>query len=354
VTIDGDPGGYAGAKPEDFLKVFISDRAALDAHGTDPRQQMVVPWIWAGWGARPPWQDAPQPFSKAAMTLLQQRLPEPWQMVLGRSHRDGWANGRVNIAAGEELELIDRSMLFCYEAIEFEPTVPAATLQFDLIRRNLKEELLYAPKAAGVMGNAQQPIMVLPNIYFFARGSWDPKYLDASDEQVLRDFADFLGGPADLLLPAWQSLAMPLDRLPKDLPERLRAAELKSDAARCLPGGPKRYLEILAAHAAGCIGVFEATNGPAKDDADCARRLANGTTALNDWWKTHHYVFDGEASEGFQWRFVNQSHVAKLKEWANANARDKKVVEESAARQLVEKKALAEKEAAAVVKSLLN
>ena len=80
-------------------------------------------------------------------------LPEPWQLLLGRSHREGAANGRVNIAVADGLDLIDRSMLLCYEAIEFEPTVPAAVLQFDIIRRNLKDELRYAPQCAGVMGS---------------------------------------------------------------------------------------------------------------------------------------------------------------------------------------------------------
>ena len=62
VIIDGDPGGYASAKPEDWLRVFLSDRAVIDAHGTDPRRQMVIPWVWAGWGARVPvWQDDPTP-----------------------------------------------------------------------------------------------------------------------------------------------------------------------------------------------------------------------------------------------------------------------------------------------------
>jgi hypothetical protein len=32
VTIDGDPGGYPGARPEEWLSVFLADRAAIDAH----------------------------------------------------------------------------------------------------------------------------------------------------------------------------------------------------------------------------------------------------------------------------------------------------------------------------------
>ena len=223
VTIDGDPGGYPGAKPEDWLPVFLSDRAALDANGTNPRRQLLIPWIWAGWGTRvPPWQDDPTPFSRAEMTLLKDRLPEPWLMIPGRSHKDGWANGRINVALAEELGLVERSMILCYEAVEFEPTPPASFLQFDDIRRILKEESRLASRAYGVMANAQQPIMTLPNMYLFARGSWDLAYLDRSDEQILRDLATFLGGPADVLVPAWQCLALPLDRLPEDLPARIR------------------------------------------------------------------------------------------------------------------------------------
>ncbi len=50
VTIDGDPGSYPGAKPEDFLKVFLADRRTLDRVGTHPQKQKLIPWIWCGWG----------------------------------------------------------------------------------------------------------------------------------------------------------------------------------------------------------------------------------------------------------------------------------------------------------------
>jgi len=92
---------------------------------------------------------------------------------------------------------------------------PGRTLQFDAIRRILKQESRLAVKAAGAMGNAQQPIMVLPNIYFFARAP-GPAYLDRSDEDVLRDFAEFLGGPADLSSrrgSAWPCLSIDCPRI---------------------------------------------------------------------------------------------------------------------------------------------
>ena len=125
--------------------------------------------------------------------------------------------GRINVALAEELGLVDRSMILCYEAIEFEPTPPArfcSSTPSAAISRTTPP----APRAYGVMGNAQQPIMALPDIYLFARGSWDPKYLDRSDEEVLRDLAGFLGGHADLLVPAWQCLVLPLDACRKTFP----------------------------------------------------------------------------------------------------------------------------------------
>jgi hypothetical protein len=355
VTIDGDPGGYPGAKPEDFLRVFTSDRETLDKHGVDPARQMVIPWIWAGWGRTEPlWKGDLTPFSRAAMTLLEERLPEPWLMLPGRSHDHGFGNGRTNIALTEELGLIERSMILCYEAVEFEPSPPGAALQFNAIRRILKEELHLAPRAAGVMANAQQPIMVLPNIYLFARGSWDPAYLDRSDEHVLRDLAEFLGGPADLLLPAWQCLILELDRLPRDLPERLRGARLTSEAAGCIPGGSQRYLEILAAQVASRIGLLAAIHAPAAGDDDCARRVADGTAALVNWWKMHHYVMDGDKTLSFEWRFVRGDQVALLETWAKRNARSQPAVANAAAGVLAERGVLSAREASVVVQSLLD
>ena len=78
--------------------------------------------------------------------------------------------------------------------------------------------------------------MVLPNLYFFARGAADLSYLDTPDEQVLGDLADLLGGPQDLLVPAWRCMTLPLEGLPADLAVRLRKAVLSGEAARFIPG----------------------------------------------------------------------------------------------------------------------
>ncbi|MEI6390417.1 MAG: ATP-binding protein [Verrucomicrobiota bacterium] len=334
VTIDGDPGGYAGAKPDDWLKVFLSDRAALDRYGIDPKRQRLIPWIWCGWGTDGVWVEPIEPFSRAAMELFKSRMPEPWALLPGRSHRDGWANGRINISLADELGLMSRSTIFCYEAIEFEPAPPAAVLQFDLIRRVLKQESKYAKSAAGVFGNAQQPIMVLPNLYFFARGSSDLAYLDTPDDQILRDFAAFLGGPPELLVPAWSCLQRTLDTLPTDLPQRLRSARLLGAPANFIPGGSQRYLDILARQAESRIALLQATARPAASDEQAAERLADGIAALVKWWKTHRYVLSGSGEEAFSWSFVETNQVSLLRNWCSKNVKDFAVVSALAAKRL--------------------
>lgn len=360
VTIDGDPGGYPGARPEDWLKVFLSDRAALDRYGTHPSTQKVIPWVWCGWGMKRVWSGNPDnppewviPYTKASMEVLKTGMPEPWQMLPGRSHRVDWANGRVNILLADSLGLMTRSTILCYEAIEFEPTPPAAVLQFDHIRRILKEESVYAGSAAGVFGNAQQPVMVLPNIYFFSRGSADFSYLDKTDEEVLNDFAEFLGGPGELLVPAWDCLRCDLDDLPANLPERLRKAELKGEPAKFIPGGPGLYLQILADQVESRIELLNAITMVAKSDRQAARCLANGTAALVNWWKVHRYVISGNGDEPFSWSYVHNSQVAQLRRWCSVNVRNPGEVLKIATAILSSKGILTDAEAAQRIKELL-
>ena len=95
-------------------------------------------------------------------------MPDPWELLPGRS-AEGHANNRINIALAAENGLLERSTLLTYEAIEFEPSLPASVLQFELIRDVLRKELAHAAAARGCFGNAQQPVMVIPNLYLYAR-----------------------------------------------------------------------------------------------------------------------------------------------------------------------------------------
>jgi hypothetical protein len=266
--------------------VRLDDPAAAAAS-----KQPLIPWVWCGWGTEKVWGGNPNtppeqiaPFVRASLETLAAGMPEPWQMLPERSNRENWANGRVNVALAEETGLMPRSTLFLYEAIEYEPSIPGSNLQFADIRRMLRDEAKYAATADGVFGNAQQPVMVLPNLYFFARAAADLAYLDTPDEEVLGDLADLLGGPRDLLVPAWRCLQLPLDRLPADLPDRLRKATLTGEAGRFIPGGERQYLDILAAEVESRRGFLEAIATPAgsNDEAAAKSLAASGTLGAEE------------------------------------------------------------------------
>lgn len=309
VSIDGDPGGYPGAKPEEFIEVFRRDRAVLNSLGRADAK--VIPWLWAGWGSdwekHGAWNEPLEPLTEPVLDALQEAWPElaPCELLPGRSLPNDCANGRKNFELTDRVGMIEESTLLTYEIIEYEPTPPAVVIQFDDIRRVLKEEAPLIEKARGLMGNAQQPIMALPNLFFFARGARDANYLDRSDAAVLGDLAEFLGGDADLLIPAWDCLR--LAEIPADLPEKLRASELASDGAQLLPGGAARYLEILAAFVEARLGVLRACQ--LSDDA--AAREA-GLAALKQWWQVHRYIFSGEGEHGFSPAFTHPKLLAPL------------------------------------------
>jgi hypothetical protein len=360
VTIDGDPGGYAGAKPEDWLKVFLSDRAAIDMHGINPTKQLLIPWIWSGWGAGVVWggnaSNSPlliKPFTSASLQLFKKEMPHPWQILAGRSHREDWANGRVNVLLADSLGMMDRTTILCYEAIEFEPTPPASILQFDLIRKIITQEAQYAATAAGIFGNAQQPVMVLPNIYFFARGTYDIAYLNKTDEAVLKDFADFLGGSSDILIPAWSCLQRRLDELPKNLPDKLRTIQLKGEAAAYIPGGSVLYLEILAKEVECRIHLLEATVAPATTYKQAAKNIAKAVTAMVSWWNMHGYVISGNPGQPFSLDYVHSSQVAVLKDWCSKNVKNNAKVYTEAEKLLCKNKVLEKSQTVKVLNYLL-
>ncbi len=330
VTIDGDPGGYPGAAPADFLKIFLRDRRTIDRVGTHPRAQRLIPWIWCGWGTKGVWVEPIAPFVAASLDTLKKGMPEPWELLPGRC-REGHGCSRVNLELARKDGLLPRSTLFLYEAIEYEPSAPAAVLQFDEIRAAMKKELKLSAGARGWFGNVQTPVMVLPNVYFFARAARDPSYLDQPDEKVLADFAAFLGGPPELLIPAWSCLRLGLDKLPEDLPDRLRQIDLTSRAASFLPGGPSRYLDLLARQTSCRIRLLSACRSAPKNEREAVAAVVEGTAALVDWWKVHRYVKEAGGDGQFQWRFVQRRQYKLLREWCAQNVSDPRRTAMSAA-----------------------
>jgi hypothetical protein len=313
VVIDGDPGGYPGAPVEEYLRILKADRATLP-------HKLVIPWLWSGWGRDHTkggfWTQPVDPHVAATLQALKSQPGKPWEIMPGRSHRDGWANGRKNIELTEKAGMIAQSTIMCYEAIEFEPTPPAAVLQFDLIRANLTQEGRFAGTARGVFGNAQQPVMVLPNLYYFARGSADLGYLNKPEPEVLADLARELGGDPQVLVPAWPCLKRSLEELPSDLARKVRSLKLTGQFAANIPGGPARYVEILAAQVESRRELLEAAAVKPTNAREAADTLAKGAAALLKWWHVHRYVGPGRRSDPFQWRFIHGSQTGLLKRHA--------------------------------------
>jgi len=312
VTIDGDPGSYPNAQPRDFVEVFKRDKKTLDSLGRADAQ--LVPWIWAGWGhdweKNGVWNEPLEPLTAPVLDALKSELPQPWTLLPGRSIRDDWANGRSNFTLAENAGLIENSVLLLYEIIEYEPTPPAVCLQFNDIRRVFQQEAPLLQKARGIMGNAQQPIMALPNFYFFARAAQNAEYLNKGDEEILTDLADFLGGDAKVLIPAWRCGVLPLGEIPADLPQQLRALNLGSPSAQNLPGGAQKYAAILADWVEARLEVLRACEMPHDSTA-----LIRGLRALANWWKVHRYVFSGEQGTDFRLDYTHWILLSPLQNW---------------------------------------
>jgi hypothetical protein len=342
VVIDGDPGGYPGAPVEEYLRILQADRETLPG-------KPVIPWLWSGYGRDHTkggfWTQPVEPYVAATLQALKSQPGEPWEIMPGRSHRDGWANGRKNIELAEKAGMIGQSTIMCYEAIEFEPTPPAAVLQFDLIRQSLREEGRFAATARGVFGNAQQPVMVLPNLYYFARGSADLSYLDKPETEVLSDLARELGGDPAVLVPAWSCLKRSLEELPSDLAGRLRSLKLTGRFARNIPGGPVRYVGILAAQVESRRELLEAVAVKPRNAAEAAGSLAKGAAALLKWWHVHRYVGPGLPTDPFEWRFLHGSQTGLLKRHAKLCTAFGPSVVTMAAQELSERKLLSKDEA---------
>jgi hypothetical protein len=357
VSIDGDPGGYPNAHPAEFVEVFARDRKVLNALGR--KDAKVVPWLWAGWGSdwesNGPWREPLEPLTEPVLDALKQAWPEltPFELLPGRSSPENMGNGRKNFEMVERAGMIEQSTLLCYEIIEYEPTPPGTVIQFDDIRRVLRQEAPLIEKARGLMGNAQQPVMALPNLYFFARAAQDPNYLEKDDGAALSDLAEFLGGDLELLLPAWQCLRLDLAQLPTDLPQRLRASHLSSHTATLLLGGAQQYLEILAALVQARIEVLEVCTETPASVRQAAALLGKAINALVTWWQVHRYVFSGEQGTDFRLEWTHGQLLAPLRYWCSALALDSAALARDAESHLIEGKILSPDEAHDCVSKLL-
>jgi hypothetical protein len=201
-------------------------------------------------------------------------------------------------------------VVLCYEAVEFEPVPPAPVLQLADIRRIIgQEEGHLKENVRGWFANAQQPLMVLPNVFYFQRCTADRSYLARSDEQVLRELARLLGAPEDPWIAAWSCFSRDLAGLPADLPARLRSARLRGPAAKELPGGEARYREIHAQAVECRRAALVALQPDAAPD-----RVIEAVAVIGRWWALNRYAFAQTAGDRLDWNWVHWMFVAPLRE----------------------------------------
>lgn len=247
--------------------------------------------------------------------LKENPIPGPWELMPGRSIREDWANGRKNFEFIEEAGLIHKSNLICYEIVEFEPTVPGFVVQYDEIRRVLTQESRFADEAIGIMANSQQPIISLHNLFFYAKASLDLAYLNKKNDEILADFADFLGADREVFCRAINCTELQLEDLGEDLPEKLRNSQLKSEVAACIPGGPEMYLNILAKFAEARIAVLKCLAAPLADSDQIVQHIAETVEAIYQWWLVHQYTGTGQGENRFNWRYTHFKLALPFLEW---------------------------------------
>ena len=131
---------------------------------------------------------------------------------------------------------------------------------------------------------------------------------------MLADLARELGDKSGALVTAWSCLKLSLAELPADLADRVRALRLHTDLAKNIPGGPARYVEILAAQVDSRRALLAAVAEKPGTLAQAAESVAQGSAALLRWWQVHRYVGMGRQGDPFSWAFINPSQVALLKQ----------------------------------------
>jgi hypothetical protein len=128
---------------------------------------------------------------------------------------------------------------------------------------------------------------------------------------------------------------------------------LTSESAKFIPGGPERYLEILAQQAESRIKLLQAIAKPAISDEQAAKNIADGITALVNWWNVHQYVVS-DTDVSFKWNFVHNSQVSILAKWCRENVKDGALVSKLASDILSKNHVLPEKQAMQRVKELIS
>jgi hypothetical protein len=212
--IDSDPGGFEGSPTSEFVDILIGNRKLIDEHTLKGKNAKLAYWMWQGWGEGKPMSERME-LPLEALEDMRDRLKEPWVLLTcWTSHLD----------FARDLGYIDKSIFFPYGIVEDEPSPPTTRHRMNEMYARLDEAIsVYGVRNA--MGNAQTPLLQLPNIFFFAEAAWNglPSSMPA-DRDVIEPLAALVAPDvASELAAGWLALKEPD-------PDTVfaRAAELRS------------------------------------------------------------------------------------------------------------------------------
>lgn len=180
--IDCDPGGWAGNPVSDLIGIFKHTRAALDQYNIHGTNAKIIHWLWESWGHASAEIGLREAVMKETIQAMKAQLPEPWEIICGQTAYLPWC---------QDEQVIQKTTLLPYGAIEDEPSYPATNLSAQDVRQ-VFDILLSYPNIAGVMGNTQTPLLQFPNIYHFTTSSWDLDYRSRTQAEVLTELASHL------------------------------------------------------------------------------------------------------------------------------------------------------------------
>lgn len=302
--IDSDPGGWEGSPTSDFVRILAANRRLINESTRKSLDARLIYWMWVGWGTG----SRDENCARAAERLLQEIDPPIW---LTHSWEGHFATTRGS-------EHRQRTVYFPYGAIEPEPSLPFTTVIPPALSGAIGTAQAQAP-FAGILGNAQTPLVQLLNIWYFANCAWDPGY-------ARRSKADVVGELAHLLFPqAAQTLAegwLALDGT-EAASARVVARELDLRVAQKrlgIPGplgrlvfpDPDRIAEdllcLLGIHAAALEFCEAADNEPS--DESVFSRLKEYVSRSIDW--RHRTGFKRFGYYGYDFEPV---HAAAHRRW---------------------------------------
>lgn len=159
--IDSDPGGYQNSTEADFRRLLTRSRDRLNAIDPD---RILEYWMWFGWerccAALYGWTRRREP-REPDFAAYMQALAEargPWRFLVCRDD---------TVETAVQQEVAERSIYYPYGALEMEPSTPFTLNKLrtiDYIERRARA----TTGLLGFQGNAQTPLVQLPNIYCFA------------------------------------------------------------------------------------------------------------------------------------------------------------------------------------------